>query len=103
MHYSNKMPNKVLVRTPNYVVLRLRRTVWSLYSREYTYGGSMKNYDEMYQKFNLSEENRIQFKTMSDSEYSKSTRVATLSVETTVNDNGNEHIEKKEVIDAKLV
>ena len=63
----------------------------------------MNNYEEMYLKFNLSEEDRTQFKAMSDSEYSKNNRVAMLSVETTTNDNGNQSVEKKEVIDAKLV
>jgi len=63
----------------------------------------MNNYNEMYKKFNLSEEDRTQFKVMSDAEYSKNIRVAKFSVETTVNDNGDEHIEKKEIINAKLV
>ncbi|MCF6212210.1 MAG: hypothetical protein L3K24_16440 [Gammaproteobacteria bacterium] len=63
----------------------------------------MNNYDEMYGKFDLSEEDRTKFKVMSNFEHSKSTRIATLSVETTVNNNGNERLEKKEVIDAKLV
>jgi|GEM_PF-5168338 len=63
----------------------------------------MKKYDEMYRKFNLTEEDRMQFKIMSDSEYSEKTKIAMLSIETYVNSNGNEHIENKEVINAKLV
>ena len=63
----------------------------------------MNSYDEMYRKFDLSEEGIIQFKVLSDSEYSRKTRIAMLSVETTVNNNGNEHVEKKEIINAKLV
>lgn len=63
----------------------------------------MNNYNEMYRKFNLSEEDRAKFKVMSDSEYSKNIRVAKFSVEKTVNDNGDEYIEKKEIINAKLV
>lgn len=62
----------------------------------------MNNYNEMYRKFNLSEEDRTKFKVMSDSEYSKNIRVAKFSVETTVN-NGDKYIEKKEIINAKLV
>lgn len=63
----------------------------------------MNKYEDMYQKFNISEEDKSKFKTMSDSEYSKSNRVAMLSVKTTTNNNGNQSVEKKEVINAELV
>ena len=103
MHQAGVEPNNPL---HNDKITRYARNLacerWR-YALKITYGGSMNNYDEMYRKFDLSEEDRIQFKVMSDTEYSRKTRIAMLSVETTVNNDGNEHIENKEVINAKLV
>lgn len=63
----------------------------------------MKNYNEMYEAFQINEESKAKFDSMAEAEFSKRFRVAKMCIEKIVYENGKEKSRNKEVIHAKLV
>ncbi len=63
----------------------------------------MKNYNEMYDAFQISEESKEKYVSMSEAEFSKRARVAEVCIEKVVSENGEDISIEKEVIHAKLV
>ena len=63
----------------------------------------MKNYNEMYDAFQINKESKAIYDSMAEAEFSKKTRVAEVCIEKIVCENGEEKSRNKEVIHAKLV
>lgn len=63
----------------------------------------MKNYDEMYQAFGITEASKGKFNKLAESEYSKDFRVAKVEILTKTTDESGILSKKEDIIDAELV